>query len=69
MIRQIAIVGAPSSIGIRPYDEGGMRRLDLAPARHEKALGLEVTIYNPKLDPQTERAQRSSSRCWSVAFE
>lgn len=30
-IRPIAIVGAPSSIGIRPYDEGGMRRLDLAP--------------------------------------
>jgi len=31
MHRPIAIVGAPSSIGIRPYDEGGMRRLDLAP--------------------------------------
>lgn len=31
MIRPIAIVGAPSSIGIRPYDEGGARRLDLAP--------------------------------------
>lgn len=32
MDRPIAIVGAPSSIGIRPYDEGGVRRLDLAPA-------------------------------------
>ncbi|MBA2565489.1 MAG: hypothetical protein H0V09_08730 [Gemmatimonadetes bacterium] len=31
MNRPITIVGAPSSIGIRPYDEGGMRRLDLAP--------------------------------------
>ena len=31
MIRPIAIVGAPSSIGIRPYDDGGIRRLDLAP--------------------------------------
>src|SRR5687767_11372078 len=31
MYRPIAIVGAPSSIGIRPYDEGGIRRLDLAP--------------------------------------
>ena len=31
MNRPIAVVGAPSSIGIRPYDEGGMRRLDLAP--------------------------------------
>ena len=30
--RPIAVVGAPSSIGIRPYDDGGQRRLDLAPA-------------------------------------
>ena len=35
----IAIVGAPSSIGIRPYDEGGSRRLDLAPrALREQGL-------------------------------
>ena len=32
MKRPIAIVGAPTSIGIRPYDDGTMRRLDLAPA-------------------------------------
>jgi arginase len=31
MNRPIALVGAASSIGIRPYDDGGMRRLDLAP--------------------------------------
>ncbi len=31
MIRPITLIGAPSSIGIRPYDNGGMRRLDLAP--------------------------------------
>ena len=31
MNRPITIVGAPSSIGIRPYDDGGPRRLDLAP--------------------------------------
>ena len=31
MDRTIAIVGAPSSIGIRPYDDGTPRRLDLAP--------------------------------------
>lgn len=31
MHRPIAIVGAPSAIGIRPYDDGGVRRLDLAP--------------------------------------
>lgn len=32
MKRSVAIVGAPSSIGIRPYDDGTPRRLDLAPA-------------------------------------
>ena len=32
MIRPIAIIGAPSSIGIRPYDDGGVRSLDRAPA-------------------------------------
>lgn len=31
MTRRLAIVGAPSSIGIRPYDDGTPRRLDLAP--------------------------------------
>ena len=31
MNRPIVIVGAPSSIGIRPYDDGTQRRLDLAP--------------------------------------
>ena len=39
MSRPIAIVGAPSSIGIRPYDDGGPRRLDLAPgALREQGL-------------------------------
>ncbi len=31
LARSIAIIGAPSSIGIRPYDNGAPRRLDLAP--------------------------------------
>jgi arginase len=31
MDRHIAIVGAPSSIGIRPYDDGEVRHLDRAP--------------------------------------
>jgi arginase len=31
MNRPVALVGAPSSIGIRPYDDGRARRLDLAP--------------------------------------
>ena len=32
MNRPIAVVGAPSSIGIRPYDDGEVRHLDRAPA-------------------------------------
>jgi arginase len=32
MNRPIAIVGAPSSIGIRPYDSGEVRHVDRAPA-------------------------------------
>jgi arginase len=31
MNRPVAIVGAPSSIGIRPYDTGEARHLDRAP--------------------------------------
>ena len=31
MNRPIAVVGAPSSIGIRPYDDGEVRHLDRAP--------------------------------------
>ena len=31
MNRPIAVVGAPSSIGIRPYDDGLARHLDTAP--------------------------------------
>ncbi len=32
MNRTIALVGAPTSIGIKPYDDGTQRRLDLGPA-------------------------------------
>ena len=39
MNRTIAIVGAPSSIGIRPYDSGEPRQLDLAPGVFRE-LGL-----------------------------
>jgi arginase len=43
MIRPIAIVGAPSSIGIRPYDDGSARRLDLAPgALREQGLAARI---------------------------
>lgn len=37
MDRPIVLVGAPSSIGIRPYDDGGQRRLDLAPDQLRKS--------------------------------
>jgi arginase len=32
MNRQIAVIGAPSSIGIRPYDDGVVRHIDRAPS-------------------------------------
>jgi hypothetical protein len=41
--RPIAIVGAPSSIGIRPYDDGSVRRLDLAP-RVLRMQGLSARL-------------------------
>jgi arginase len=43
MNRPIAVVGAPSSIGIRPYDDGGARRLDLAP-QALRGQGLEERL-------------------------
>jgi arginase len=43
MTRPIAIVGAPSSIGIRPYDDGTPRRLDLAPGAL-RAQGLVTRL-------------------------
>jgi len=42
--RPIAIVGAPSSIGIRPYDDGSARRLDLAP-RALREQGLAARLH------------------------
>lgn len=42
MQRTVAVVGAPSSIGIRPYDDGR----------------LELTIYDPRLDPDSRGALR-----------
>ena len=43
MDRTIALIGAPSSIGIRPYDTGLPRHLDLAP-RVLRELGLVVRL-------------------------
>ena len=42
MNRPIVIVGAPSSIGIRPYDDGTQRRLDLAPSVLRRAGAAAV---------------------------
>src|SRR5687768_1719700 len=47
MSRSIAIVGAPSSIGIRPYDDGTARRLDLAPsALREQGLAARLDAHD-----------------------
>ena len=45
MGRPVAIVGAPSSIGIRPYDDGTARRLDLAPgALREQGIARMIAV-------------------------
>jgi arginase len=41
MNRPVAIVGAPSSIGIRPYDSGEARHLDRAPGAFRKLRVVE----------------------------
>lgn len=43
MNRAITLIGAPSSIGIKPYDDGAMRRLDLAPAAL-RDLGMSARL-------------------------
>jgi arginase len=43
MIGPVSLLGAPSAIGIRPYDAGGVRRLDLAPgALREQGIGVRI---------------------------
>jgi arginase len=45
MIRAKSLIGAPSSVGIRPYDNGTPRRLDLAPVTlRKKGLGARVAL-------------------------
>lgn len=43
MTRSIALIGAPSNIGIRPYDDGQPRRVDRAPATLRE-LGLVARL-------------------------
>jgi hypothetical protein len=50
--RPIALLGAPSSIGIRPYDDGAIRQLDRAPAVL-RALGLAARLNADDLDDVT----------------
>jgi arginase len=54
MIRPKSIIGAPSSIGIRPYDDGTPRRLDLAPAalrKHDLAARIGVSDLGDVVSP------------------
>src|SRR5688572_28260685 len=44
MNKAIALVGAPSNIGIRPYDAGRLRGLDLAPAAL-RARGVAARLH------------------------
>jgi arginase len=65
MTRPIAIVGAPSSIGIRPYDDGSMRRLDLAPGvLREQGLATRVLARDrgDVLPPPYEDFERPRGR-------
>lgn len=43
MTRPLTVIGAPSSIGIRPYDDGPPRHLDRAPGAL-RGLGLERRV-------------------------
>ena len=44
MNKTIALLGAPSNIGIRPYDDGRLRGLDRAPAAL-RARGLAARLH------------------------
>jgi arginase len=49
-VRSISVVGAPSSIGIRPYDDDGVRRLDLAPRVLREQAIVERLAANDRGD-------------------
>ena len=54
MIRPKSLIGAPSSVGIRPYDDGTPRRLDLAPAtlrKHDLAARIGVHDLGDVISP------------------
>src|SRR5262245_62489191 len=58
MDREIAILGAPSSIGIKPYANGNPRRLDLAPGVfREIGLGARLAAHDIGNVPPPPRYQ------------
>lgn len=59
--RPVAVIGAPSSIGIRPYDTGRARRLDLAPGVL-RALGVVERLGAEDLGDVTPPAYRDFTR-------
>jgi arginase len=61
MNRSIAIVGAPSSIGIRPYDSGQSRQLDRAPGVFRE-LGLVRRLHASDLGDVIPPAYRDYVR-------
>jgi arginase len=61
MNRNIAIVGAPSSIGIKPYDSGEARQLDQAP-RVFRELGLVQRLHASDLGDVIPPAYRDYVR-------
>jgi len=65
MNRRVAIVGAPSSIGIRPYDSGEMRHLDGAPGVFRQ-LGLPERLnaveFGDVVPPAYRDYERSPGR-------
>jgi arginase len=61
MSRSIAVLGAPSSIGIRPYDDGEARHLDRAPSVLRKR-GLVARLGATDLGDVVPQAYRDYDR-------
>ena len=66
-MNNLALLGAPSAIGIRPYDRGGVRRLDLAPgALREYGLASRLRardLGDVTPPPRYRDHQRPAGRC------
>lgn len=65
MIGPIAIIGAPSAIGIRPYEDGGIRRLDLAPGvlrKHGLSARLAARDWGDVMPPRYQDVAKPTGR-------